>query len=247
MVMERYRILGIPFDDVGIDEAIIKVEQFLRDGKSHIITYLSLPTLMMARRNKFLRIFLQEADIIIPCGKHILWAVKVLKRPLHEAVDPSLFTKMLMNQSVELGKTVYLFGGKDVTIDRASTNLKREIPRLFLIGKYRGNYPKRMHEDIVQAIGKASPDYFFIGLGSPSEELWVERNKEKIHAKITVLVGGLFDLFAGNIRKSGSYRTMADSGKGAVREVPQPRAIRKLWWVPLFVIFVWIEKLFWKH
>lgn len=245
--MERRRILGIPFDDVGTDEALSKVEHLLHDDKTHIITYLSIPSLMMARRSKFLRIFLEEADIIIPTGKHILWAGKILKRPIREPIDPSLFTKLLMNQSVELGKKVYLFGGKDITIDKVYSNLKREIPRLFVLGKYRGNYPRRMHEDIVQAIGKASPDYFFIGLGSPFEELWVERNREKIHARIVVLVGGLFDLFAGNIRKTGAYSSITGAGGGTVREIPQPRSFRKLWWIPIFYVSVLIERLFWKH
>lgn len=244
--MKRERILGIPFDNVGVTQALEMAENMVRDNKCHTVTHLSLPTLMMARRSIFLRTFLEDADIIIPTGKFVHWAARVLKRPVLERIDPSSFIKMLLMQSVELNKSVYLFGGREGIMDKVHANLKREIPRLLVIGKCRGNYPKHVHDDVVKAIGKASPDYFFIGLGSPYEEQWIERHRGQINAGLVVLIGGLFDIFAGSGKRSLSLREFV-GGEGYGREVQHRGAYRKIWWIPLFIVSVFVERIFWRR
>ncbi len=243
--MKRERILGIPFDAVRTEDVLKLTESYHMTDKIHVIVFLSLPTLMMARRKKLLRIFLEEADIIIPSGKSVFWAAHLLKRTIAEKMDPSQFVKRLMIQSVELNKSVYFLGSRGPTVDRAFDNLKKEIPKLFVVGRHRGDYPKREHEDIVKAIGKASPDYFFIGLGTPYEENWIETNKKGINAGIIVLIGGLFDVFAGTVKKR--YWRYVEPEKAVLREIPQPGSFRRLVWLPLFFVSVCFERLFWKR
>ena len=247
MEMKKDRILGIPYDNIGTEKLLTSVEYFLRDRKSHTIVFLSLPLLMMARRSKMLRIFLEETDLIIPNGKYIFWAAKLLKKPLKELIDPSILVKRLMIQSVDLGKNVYLFGGKGQTIERAYNNLKKEIPKLFVIGRYRGNYRKIEHENIVMAIGKASPDYFFIGLGSPQEEIWLNQNRRRINAKLTILIEGLFEVYAGNVKSRSSYRRNWNIENVPKREILYPHGWKRTLKVPLFILFVLIERIFWKR
>ncbi|UCB46272.1 MAG: WecB/TagA/CpsF family glycosyltransferase [Spirochaetota bacterium] len=245
--INRDRVLGIPFDNISSKESLDVVEGYVRDDEPRTIVHLSVISLMRSRRDKNLRIFLEEADLIIPCGRYIYWAAKFLKRPLKEVIDPSQFIKLLMLQSVELEKRVYLFGGKDDTIDRAYENLKKDIPKLFVIGKYKGNYEKQNLEDVVTAIGKASPDYFFIGLGAPQEELWIERYGDKINAGIIIFIEGMFDLFAGKVGKHRRFKKEWEVGWLTKREIPHPRSFKKLWLVPIFMILVVLERLFWKH
>ena len=245
--MKRERILGIPYDNLSTEDAVSRVENFVRDSECHTIVHLSLPLLMKARRTRYIMRFLEGADLIIPTGKYIHWAARFLKRPLKEVIEPSLFVKRLMMQSAELGKKVYLFGGKGHTIDKAYNNIKREIGKLFVLGRYRGNYGKLEHDNVITAIGKASPDYFFIGLGSPEEEIWVIRNRKVINAGLIILIERLFDLFAGNIKNVSAYKKGLSIDRVSKREIPNPYLFKRLWMVPVFRVSVYIEKLFWKN
>ena len=245
--MTRERILGIPYDNLSMEAVVSRVEQFFRENRPGVLVNLSLPLLMTARRKKPIKMFLEKADLIVPTGRHIYRAAKLLKRPLTEAIDPSVLVKKLMLQSVELGKKVYLFGGKGNTINKAYDNLKKEISKLFVIGRHEANYNKREHADIIKAIGKASPDYFFIGMGSPAEEKWVIENRQAINAGIIILIEGLFDLFAGNIKKGVRYKNQISEVKVTNRSIPHPHSIKKLWMVPIYVIAVFIERIFWKN
>jgi N-acetylglucosaminyldiphosphoundecaprenol N-acetyl-beta-D-mannosaminyltransferase len=244
--MQRYRLHGVPVDAVTLDEALTKTEQFVQDGKSHLVVHLSLPLLACARRNKTVKMLLEEADIVIPTGRYIHWASRVLNKPVVGAIDASVFVKRLMVQSADLGKKVYLFGGKGYTVEAACGNLKKEIDRLFVIGKYRGNYRKQEHENIVTAIGKTSPDYFFVGLGSPHEELWVNWNRTRTNAKLIVLIENLLDLFAGRIGKRSPYRDRLDFDRLPAREIPNSHAFKMVFLVPVFAISVLMAKVFRK-
>jgi len=143
---------------------------------------------------------------------------------------------------VELNKSVYLLGGRGRTIDLACQNLKREIPRLFVVGRHRENYDRLEHDKVVQAIGKASPDYLFIGKGTPHGEYWYLNNRDRLHARVTVFVGRLFDVLAG--RGGGSFRRGLSGMDEQRREIPQPGAVRRLWWVPAFACMVLFSRLF---
>lgn len=241
----RERILGIPYHPVGTEEALARVESFLNEDRQHVVIHLGLATLMAARRRQFLRTLLEEADLILPSGKYVCWAARVLGRPLRETADPSVFVKLLMNQAVELNRSVYLLGGRGRTIELAYQNLKRENPRLFVVGRHREDYDRLEHDKIVQAIGKASPDYLFIGKGTPHAEYWYLNNHDKLNARITVFVGRLFDVLAG--RLSGSYRHGLTGIGEKRREMPHPGAARRLWWVPAFISMVLFNRLFSKR
>ena len=84
-------------------------------------------------------------------------------------------------------------------------------------------------------------------MGSPDEEKWLLENQEYINAGITVLIEGLFDLFAGNIKKGLRYKNRISEAKATHPNIPHPRSLRKLWMVPVYVAAVFIEKIFWKN
>jgi len=245
--MQRCRILGVPYDTIKMDEALSLIEGYVQNKKPRLVVHLTLPLLFFAMRNRMLRTFLEEADIVIPTGKYLAWAARVLKKPAFEPIDPSIFVKRLLVQSADLGKKVYLFGGKGGTVDAAYENLRREIDKLFVIGRYRGSYRKQEHENIVTAIGKASPDYFLIGLGSPNEENWIIWNGQRLNAKVIVLVENLLDLYAGKIKKYSLPRPNALNPESFVkREIPHRHGGKMLWIVPVFFVSVIFEKLFRK-
>jgi N-acetylglucosaminyldiphosphoundecaprenol N-acetyl-beta-D-mannosaminyltransferase len=236
--MKRDRILGIPYDTCNTEEALSRVESLFADDKHHLVIHLSLPLIMKARKIQFLRIFLEEADLVIPSGRYVYWAARFLRNHVPDMVDPSMFVKLLMGQAVELNKNVYLLGGRGNTIDRAHENLKRENPRLFVIGRHRIDFSRKEHDDVIQVIGKSAPDYLFIGMGTPQGEYWYEANREKLNAHVTVLVGRLFEIIAGTVRVNRAYKRDHRIHERVRREIPQSGAIRKLWQVPLFVILV---------
>ncbi len=246
MNSNRLRIRGIPYDSISEDDIFKKIENFFFDNREHTVLFLSLPLLMRARRNRALKLFLEEADLVIPTGKLIYWGLKFLNRDLQQKIDPSSLVKRIMIQSVSLNKRIYLFGGKGNVVNEAVHNLKKEIPKLFIVGKYRGNYDKKEKEKIIDAMRKASPDIFFISLGSPEEEFWIMQNRNKINSKVVILIEDLINVFGGNARRS-YYIKSFDPEKIVLREIPTKHLFRRSLQVIPYIAGIIFERLFWKH
>ncbi len=242
----RSRILGVPFDNLTEEEILKRIESFFFDSKEHTVLFLSVPLLMKARRSKAIKMFLEESDLIIPTGRLVYWGLKLLKREVRQRIDPSGLVKRIMIQSANLNKRIYLFGGKNFVVDEAVSNLKKEIPNLFIVGKYRGNYEKRDKENIINAMRKASPDIFFISLGSPEEEYWIMQNRDKINSKVVILIEDLINVFGGRARRS-YYIKKFDPEKIASREIPTVHTVRRFFVILPFIFGLFFERLFWKH
>ena len=57
-----------------------------------------------------------------------------------------------------------------------------------------------MNKIIIDKISKFSPDILFVAFGPPKQEFWADDNKElleKIGVRITIGVGGAFEMVAG--------------------------------------------------
>jgi N-acetylglucosaminyldiphosphoundecaprenol N-acetyl-beta-D-mannosaminyltransferase len=57
-------------------------------------------------------------------------------------------------------------------------------------------------QDIIDQINAAQPDYVWVGLGTPKQDLWLAANRPRLHASALLAVGAAFDLFAGRRRRA---------------------------------------------
>ena len=51
-------------------------------------------------------------------------------------------------------------------------------------------------------INSANSDILIIGMGSPRQELWVDKNKGFLKVRIILCVGGILDVLAGKIKRA---------------------------------------------
>ena len=57
---------------------------------------------------------------------------------------------------------------------------------------------------------RAQPDIVLVGMGTPKQELWVERNADRLDADVLWTVGALFDYVAGRVPRAPGW--LADNG-----------------------------------
>ena len=67
-----------------------------------------------------------------------------------------------------------------------------------------GQKPAFSAEDndrMVSAVNEASPDVLWVGMTAPKQELWIARNRHRLHVKIAAAVGAVFDFYAGQVKR----------------------------------------------
>jgi N-acetylglucosaminyldiphosphoundecaprenol N-acetyl-beta-D-mannosaminyltransferase len=62
----------------------------------------------------------------------------------------------------------------------------------------------------VERINAAAPDFVWVGLGSPRQELWLATHRDRLTAPVLLAVGAAFDFHAG--RRPRAPRLMQRTG-----------------------------------
>lgn len=105
-----------------------------------------------------------------------------------------MFDRLIKN-SIKENKRIYLYGTKNEIINKTVKNLRKKYKKVNICG-FNDGY---IDSDIVLAdIVKKKPDYIFVGLGSPKQEMFIFDNCEDLSfANVIMPVGGTFDVISG--------------------------------------------------
>lgn len=102
-------------------------------------------------------------------------------------------------------KTFYLVGAKQEVIDNTIAKLKREYKDIDIAG-YRNGYILSPAEEqaLLEDIEEKKPDFVFVAMGAPRQELLMEKIQER-HKCVSLGLGGSFDVYAGNVRRAPEW------------------------------------------
>jgi UDP-N-acetyl-D-mannosaminouronate:lipid I N-acetyl-D-mannosaminouronosyltransferase len=108
-------------------------------------------------------------------------------------------------KTFQLEKTFYLVGGKQEVIDETVAKLKKEFPKIRLLG-YRNGYinSDKERQDLIDDIITKGPDVVFIAMGSPKQEMLMSELMER-HKAIYQGLGGSFDVYTGRVKRAPEW------------------------------------------
>lgn len=200
--LTRTRLLNVPVDAVTEAQALEQVERLLLDKQHHQILFLTLRGLFRGRRDPEFRRCLREASLILPVYPGLVRAARFLHRGSLSLFSPFSFVIRLLSAAERLNRTVYLLGARKEALERAERNLKGSFPRLRLVGRFAGYFPKPAESNVLVAIKKATPAFLLVADGLPGREMWILRRKRELTPGIALWVGDCFEIFSGKRRTS---------------------------------------------
>jgi len=127
-------------------------------------------------------------------------------KDMKRTTGPSYLGEVL-KVSAENGYSHYFYGSTDETLEKLFNNLRSDYPGIKIAGMYSPPFrPLSQQEDreIVARINETDPDFVWIGLGAPKQEIWMAEHQGKIKG-LMVGVGAAFDYFAGNIERAPEW------------------------------------------
>ncbi len=116
---------------------------------------------------------------------------------------------LVFAEGVRCGSTHYFYGGKDDgVLERLRGNLEKRYPGIQIVGMYAPPFrPLTEEEDrsVCEEINRLHPDFLWVGIGAPKQEMWMWEHREKIHDTVMLGVGAGFDFFAGTLAKAPAW------------------------------------------
>jgi N-acetylglucosaminyldiphosphoundecaprenol N-acetyl-beta-D-mannosaminyltransferase len=198
-------ILGIPVDNVSMDEALSKVESFLEENRVHTVYTPNSEIMMAAWRDPHLKKLLCEADLLVPDGAGVVLASKILGSPLKERVAGFDLTNRLFAFAKEKETAFFFCGGKPGVAEEAVKNLLSRNINIQVRGVRNGYFNEDEEDEIINDINSSGADILLVALGAPRQEKWIHKNRDKLKVKICIGVGGTFDVLAGRSTRAPKF------------------------------------------
>jgi N-acetylglucosaminyldiphosphoundecaprenol N-acetyl-beta-D-mannosaminyltransferase len=197
---DRVDLGGVLVDAVDFDQAAKRIEMFLRHGRPHQIVTVNLDFLSIAQRQPEFLDTLNGADLAVPDGMPLVWLSQWKGTPLTERVAGVELFGACCEIAVEQDAGVFLLGAAPGVAEQAAANLEERYPGLRVVGTYAPpQAPLTEEEDarMVAAVRAARPEFLFVALGAPRQDLWIRDHLDELGVPVCMGVGCVLDLQAG--------------------------------------------------
>ncbi len=166
----RIKILGVPFDPLGMEEAVERIASFMAVDQCHLVVTANPETVMKAGEDRELMAILQEAQLVVADGIGIVWAARCLGTPLPGRVPGVELAEALVALAAQRGYRVYLLGGAPGVAAEAARCLERKYPGLVIAGVQHGYFSREEEEGVVAAVASPGPIFCWWAWGCPSRK-----------------------------------------------------------------------------
>ncbi|MCX7827930.1 MAG: WecB/TagA/CpsF family glycosyltransferase [Thermanaerothrix sp.] len=241
----RPRIFGVHVDNVTLNYVLGRVRAMVSRGESCLICTLDALGALRSRDDSEYREVLNRSDLVLPDGKGLLEAFRILGNPLSERIPGVEFVDHLCRLAASEGWKVFLLGGKPGVAELAAQRLVERHPGLVVAGCMDGYFPDSKEAEVVKSIASSGAKVLFVGLGVPRQEKWlfkVLKTDGCLAGVVGVGIGGSFDVISGRLKRAPlSWQRLGL--EWLYRTIQEPWRIRRIARLPKFLLLVLLEKL----
>jgi N-acetylglucosaminyldiphosphoundecaprenol N-acetyl-beta-D-mannosaminyltransferase len=166
-------------------------------------------TVTAAQEDADLRAALLRADLNVPDGQPLVWALNLLGNSLSDRIYGPDLMERACERAARSGLRFYLYGGRNQgALAQLARNLRLRYPGLRIVGGYVPPFRPLTpdEEDAVAAdVRRSGADVVWVGIGVPKQEKWMARMRPRLDAPVLVGVGAAFDFHAGLVTQAPGW------------------------------------------
>lgn len=201
--MQIVDFAGVKVDNVALDEAVARAEEFIASGGQHLIVTPNPEIIVTAQNDRELREIINGADLRVPDGISMVVVSRLLGKPLKERVSGIDLMLKLIEASAQKGRKIFLFGGAPGVAEEAAEHIKRRFSLINIAGTHHGY--EGDDSVVIKTIKEARPDILFVGLGGGRQERWLNRHLKESGVKVGMSIGGSLDVISGRKKRAPAW------------------------------------------
>jgi N-acetylglucosaminyldiphosphoundecaprenol N-acetyl-beta-D-mannosaminyltransferase len=242
--MKKMHVLDAPLLVTNYEELAALCVQWSRDSRCHLMEFVNTQIVTMRRHDARFRELSKAYDDLVPDGMPLVWCLNRAGAGLRDRVYGPTFMRRFL-ESAPAGSTHYLVGGSAECGVRLRDLFLRLNPGLKFVGFFHGLCTAdgllegAAESEVVAEINRLSPDFVWVGFGTPKQQAWAGRHKHLFRRGVVLTVGFAFDANAG--LKPDAPGWMQRAGLTWLhRMASEPRRLipRYVKWNSLFVYYL---------
>jgi len=233
-------LIGTQVPTCRKEDQLDAVSTAIKTNKKTLILSGNVYSYNLAYSNRWLRDFLNRADIVRLDGAGIRLGARILGYDTPRRATWAEFAWDLAEFTETNKYTLFLLGAKPHIVEAAGDCLKARFPDLRIVGIHHGYFDKTPgsaeNEAVIAQINAVKPNILIVGFGMPLQERWLMENWDRIDANVALTGGAVFDYVSGELKRAP--RWMTDHGlEWLGRLIIEPRRLWKRYIIgnPLFL------------
>lgn len=234
----RITLFDCNIDNVSMAETLDIVAGFIRSGRPHQHVVVNVDKLVKASRDEELRRIINACDLVNVDGMPVVWASRLLGKPLKERVAGIDLFEALMRRAAEQGWRVFLLGARRQVVDEVAATYVRRYPGLVLAGVRDGYWQAEQEEAVVRQIAESRADLLFVAIPSPKKEQFLGNYQAEMRIPFAMGVGGSFDVATGRVKRAPPWMQKAGL-EWFYRFLQEPRRMFRRYFID-DMAFLWL-------
>ena len=189
-------ILGTPLRITTYAAFTAHCQQLARRPGTWAVDFTNTQIVTLRRHVPWFREITSRFDYFVPDGMPLIWCLNRKGAGLRDRVyGPSFMRHCLLHSPRPFSH--YFLGGSQDCVTRLREVFLAQNGDLDIRGTRTGYFGSEEEEAIVSEINRLSPDFIWVGLGTPKQQDWIHRTKPRLVRGVVFAVGFAFDVNAG--------------------------------------------------
>jgi len=192
-----------------------------------------------------LRQSVNDSDLINADGQAVVWASKILNKPLKERVAGIDLMENILELANNNKYKIFFLGAKEEIVKAVIEKYTKQFSKDIIAGYRNGYFNKEDETKIATEISKSGANILFVAISSPTKENFLYNNKKLLkNVNFIMGVGGSFDVVSGKVKRAPVW--MQNSGlEWFYRFIQEPKRMWKRYLIgnSKFIYLVLKEKL----
>ena len=241
----RIQFLNTYIDNLTFSEAKEKVDELIQENGYHYVVTPNSDIVVKMQDDSELKRICDNADLILTDGQIVVKISEYLGNPIKERVCMTDFVWHVFDLAVEKEYKVFLFGGKEEVLEKATENIKKRVPELQIVDSYSPPFgfekDEKKLETANERIRKSGADILIVFLGCPKQEKFIAKNKDKYQVPISITMGGCVDFIAGGVKRAPAWMQRAGL-EWFFRFLQEPKRMWKRYFIDDMRIFKMVRE-----
>jgi N-acetylglucosaminyldiphosphoundecaprenol N-acetyl-beta-D-mannosaminyltransferase len=209
MMPPTAEVLGVPLALIDYEGTLDWIDETVGRGCRGYICASATHLVTASLEDPELRAAVLGADLVVPDGQPLVWALKALGHRIDDRVyGPDLMDRACA-RAARTGRRMYLYGGRSHgALVQLTRNLRLRHPGLKIVGGHAPPF-RALNEaekaSVVADIERSRAEVVWVGIGVPKQELWMAEMTGRLPRCVLIGVGAAFDIHGGLVPQAPAW------------------------------------------